>query len=373
MPSIRKRGTGYQATYRGPDGRERTKTFRLEKEAGNWIAVQTASIAKGAWVDPAAGRIVLTDYSRRWLSQRHDLRPTTRAKYTGLLERHILPTLGKTPLAKLSPSQVRSWHAGLSERHPATAAGAYRLLSTICRTAVDDDLIGRSPCRVVGAASEKAAKRPTATVAEIGAAVAAAPERYRVAILLAAWCQLRRGEVLGLQRSDVDLLHATVSIERTITEPDGALAIGPPKTDAGVRKVTMPANVAQAMTDHLARFVASPGDAWIFASGDGPASPRTLARVWEKARVVAGRPDLRLHDLRHTGLTLAAASGATTAELMHRAGHKSHVAAIRYQHATAERDRVLADALGQLAEAPTPISRTSRGLRADPKRKRKAK
>ena len=63
----------------------------------------------------------------------------------------------------------------------------------------------------------------------------------------------------------------------------------------------------------------------------------------------AGRSDLRLHDLRHTGLTLAAATGATTVELMHRAGHSSSVAAMRYQHATKDRDRVIADALGALA------------------------
>lgn len=64
-----------------------------------------------------------------------------------------------------------------------------------------------------------------------------------------------------------------------------------------------------------------------------------------------GRNDLRLHDLRHTGLTWSAATGATLAELMHRAGHKSSVAAQRYQHATEDRDRALAHALAELAPA----------------------
>lgn len=66
-----------------------------------------------------------------------------------------------------------------------------------------------------------------------------------------------------------------------------------------------------------------------------------------------GRSDLRLHDLRHTGLTLAAATGATVAELMHRAGHASASAALHYQHATADRDRVLAKALANLAMPPS--------------------
>jgi hypothetical protein len=55
MPSINKRGRGYQATYRGPDGRERTRTFDLKKEADAWISTQTAAITEGRWVDPAAG------------------------------------------------------------------------------------------------------------------------------------------------------------------------------------------------------------------------------------------------------------------------------------------------------------------------------
>jgi integrase len=72
-----------------------------------------------------------------------------------------------------------------------------------------------------------------------------------------------------------------------------------------------------------------------------------------------GRDDLRLHDLRHTGLMLAAATGATTVELVHRAGHSSSVAAMRYQHATKERDRIIADALGVFVQVASmePIPR----------------
>jgi hypothetical protein len=78
-------------------------------------------------------------------------------------------------------------------------------------------------------------------------------------------------------------------------------------------------------------------------------SPRTLDRVWNIARRAVDRTDLHLHDLRHTGLTWSSTLGATTAELMHRGGHDSHVAALRYQHATQDRDWALANALGELA------------------------
>jgi integrase len=76
---------------------------------------------------------------------------------------------------------------------------------------------------------------------------------------------------------------------------------------------------------------------------------RALGIGWDKARLRIGRPDLRLHDLRHSGLTWAAATGASVAELMRRGGHASPAAALRYQHATEDRDRALADALAELA------------------------
>ena len=81
------------------------------------------------------------------------------------------------------------------------------------------------------------------------------------------------------------------------------------------------------------------------------AAGNVLQVAGQRARAQVGRTDLRRHDLRHAGLTLAAATGATTVELMHRAGHSSSAAAMRYQHATKERDRIIANALGALVEA----------------------
>jgi hypothetical protein len=68
------------------------------------------------------------------------------------------------------------------------------------RTAVVDGLILTSPCKVDGAGTERAAERPMATIAEVDALTTAMPDHLRVFVLLATWCQLRRGEILGLRR-----------------------------------------------------------------------------------------------------------------------------------------------------------------------------
>jgi len=66
--------------------------------------------------------------------------------------------------------------------------------------------------------------------------------------------------------------------------------------------------------------------------------------------VAAGTPGIHFHDLRHTGGTHAAHAGATTKELMARLGHSTPRAVMIYQHATSDRDRAIADALGKLAD-----------------------
>lgn len=106
-----------------------------------------------------------------------------------------------------------------------------------------------------------------------------------------------------------------------------------------------------------------PGSSVIVGEKGGPISPQVLAKAWSKARTSVGRPDLRLHDLRHTGLTWCAQAGGTVPELMRRGGHASRAAALGYQHATEDRDRLIADALAGLT-TPAPnvnladISRT---------------
>ena len=82
----------------------------------------------------------------------------------------------------------------------------------------------------------------------------------------------------------------------------------------------------------------------------GHLAPSTLSRHFYAARAVAGRPDLRFHDLRHSGAVLAASTGATIAELMGRLGQSSPQAAMRYQHVAAGRDQVIAELLSKLAD-----------------------
>jgi integrase len=296
---------------------------------------------------PRAGAtaVLFGDYSKDWIGVRVDLAERTVELYQWLLRRHIGPTFNDRPLTSITPPDVRLWHASIAKAHTTTAAKAYRLLSCIMRTAVSDELVIRNPCQVRGAATEHAPERPIASMAEVDALAAAMPAGLRVAVLLAAWCQLRRGEVRGLRRSDVDIEEGTltVSVTRT-TSMSGRTIVKEPKTRAGRRTVAVPPHILGQLMVHLEAHVEEAPDSLLV-----PVPNRALSTAWSNARSAVQRDDLRFHDLRHSGLTWSAATGASLAELMRRAGHASQAAAIRYQHATDDRDRVLARALASLA------------------------
>jgi integrase len=373
--SVRKLPSGrYQASYWHQAVRHvALQTFASKSEAQAALAAMEADILRGVWIDPSGGRITLAKWADAWLAGRTDLRPVTRAKYRHMLDRHVLPILGDQELAKLRPSAVRSWYMGMRARYKTTADDAYRMLRAILTTAVTDGLIPKNPCQVKGAGQARSAERPIASIAEVNAAAEATPEHHRLAVLLPAWCQLRRGEVLGLQRRDIDLLRGTIRIDRPVVRPmSGDVIVGPPKTSAGQRTVAVPSNVLRALKQHLERYVGPNPEDWLFTSeAGGPMLPSTLNRIWQRARKAIGRPDLFYHDLRHSGLTWSAASGASIAELMRRGGHANPTAALRYQHATEDRDRAIADALADLAAGTVTQLRTAPG-RAAPARSGRA-
>lgn len=363
--SVRRRSSGkWQATYRYEGCLYSEGTFSAKADALAYLSSIESNLRRGAWIDPRAGKVTLRDYANQWIKRRPDLAVRTTELYGYLLRQHINPALGDMHLVALVPSGIRGWHAELSARHPSTAAKAYRLLSSILRTAVTDGLILSSPCKVDGAGIERPLERPIATLAEIESLTLAMPEHLRLIVPLATWCQLRRGEILGLRRKDIDVLHVKIHVEQSRTfTMEGRSLVKQPKTAAGYRKLAVPPFLMAKIVEHLERYTGESPDSLVFTGKTGvPLMRNVLQATWVRARTSVGRTDLHLHDLRHTGLTLAAATGATTAELMHRAGHSSAAAALRYQHATQDRDRVLADALEVLVQSSdvTPLRKERR-------------
>jgi integrase len=346
----------WQARYKGPDGIDRPAphTFVSKSAAERWLTLTEAEIIKSDWIDPDAGRVTFGEYAATWIEERPALRPKTIELYRYLLRRHLLHAFGCSLVSNIREPQVRRWRkerldAGVSA---VTVAKAYRLLKAIMTTAADDGLIRRNPCRIKGASVEKSPERPVLSIRQVSDLAEAIDPRYQALVLLAVFGSMRWGELTALRRHDIDLEEGTVRVVRQVTELSGGqLVPGPPKSEAGKRLIVLPATVMPVVRQHMAWLVKPDDDALVFTSPEGAPLRRNFRqRVWLPALRAAGLPDIHFHDLRHTGNTLAASTGAGLRELMDRMGHSTARAAMVYLHATDERQRAIADALSELAE-----------------------
>ena len=262
----------WQARYTGPDGVRHTApiTFDTRKLARDWLDDTAHELRHGTWRRPELARQRLDDYSIAWLTSRDDLKPRTRELYAGLLDRHILPTLGALELEQLSPVVVREWHTRLGRTTGTTArAQSYRLLRTITRQAVRDGALVVSPCQLPRAGAVVAPERTPATLPELEAIAAAVPERYSMLVQLGAWSGLRFGELTALRRSDVDVAGGSVRVSRAMHRIGGAWVVGDPKSAAGRRTVHIPPHLLPALAEHLERFTPAAPDALVFATSSG--------------------------------------------------------------------------------------------------------
>jgi len=193
---------------------------------------------------------------------------------------------------------------------------------------------------------------------EVWALAELVDDRWRALVLTSAFAGLRWGELMGLQRGDIDLDEATITVERQVLEVGKEQIEGPPKTDACLRTIALPMVLVPELRRHLDRFTGSEATDRVFVGAKG-VTPRSsnFGTHWREVRKKVGRDDLHFHDLRHFSNTMAAATGASTKELMARMGHSSQAAALLYQHATKERDRAIADGMDEMIGSHKPVLR----------------
>jgi integrase len=340
-------------------------TFTAQGDAEVWLQAERRLIERDEWTPPAdrqAERLhkstTVAEYADQWLPARRTksgepLRHNTRVHYAQVIDKYITPALGGIELRKLTPERVQRWYDEMDPGKPVARRHAFTLLKSMCASAAKQSppLIHTNPCQVT-MRRPKRRELQVPTVAELAVIVNAMRPEYRALVLVAAWCGLRYGEATELRRKDINLTAGTLRVERAVVKVAGGFTVGPTKTESSRRTVAIPPHLVDVLREHLAEH-ADPGrDGLLFPSRrGGHLSSSTLLPAFKRAAEKAGRKDLTFHDLRHLGATLAAATGATLAELMARLGHSTVDAALTYQHAAADRDAAIARALSKLAEA----------------------
>ena len=346
-----------------PDGhrRQRRKTFKTRRDAEAFLARTVSTIDAGGYVRPSTETVGA--YLTQWLDETAAaVKPCTVHTYAGVVARHLMPDLGAIPLARLSARDVQALYARLLGR--GLSPSSVRLAHAVLHRALDRAVA----LRLVVTNATDAAKQPRAgrsTVrtlsADEGRAFLAASIADDLAAiwLLAMHTQMRQGELIALRWQDVDLVRGVVVVRQTRTrDATGKQAFGDPKSLHGRRSITLGAETIAALRAHrtgqLERRLRL-GPVWsdddaVFDRGDGrPVAVRTLHTRFKRLLVEAGVPEIRFHDLRHTGATLMIASGVPAKVVSERLGHANiSITLGLYAHVQEGMQRDAADRLEEM-------------------------
>jgi integrase len=298
--------------------------------------------------------VTLSEFAADWMNGNIHLRDRTKYDYQRIIDRWLKVNVNGRKftdhyLTELDLLLVKKWVEEVSkEASTSTVQYAYRVLRAILNEAAAAGLIEKAPAPLKHMNS-KAKERPMITLDDLVKLADAVPTKYRAAVLIAGTCGLRAGELFGLRRRDVDVSRATIRVSQAVVNVPGKGAIvGPPKTRTSNRLVSVPTSLIDLLQTHIINFTNPNPDAFVFEASPGiPITVEERRGWWDEARKTTGLENLHWHDLRHFAATLAAQHGASMAELQARLGHSTVNAAMRYQHATHERDLQIARNIDQ--------------------------
>ena len=222
----------WRGRYRGPDGREHSRTFRTKVAAQRWLATVETSKFSGEWIDPALGKIPCGDYIDSWLATKSDVAASTKLNIEGRINKHTRPFFADMPVSAVRAAHARRFVADLvaAGLAPSTIKSITLTTSQVFAQAVDDLLIVRSPfAKIKIPADRNREEMHFLTAAQVNTLAAAIDDRYRAAIFLSAYGGLRAGELWALKVERLNVLAGTVDVVASMSEA-GGLHSGPTKT-----------------------------------------------------------------------------------------------------------------------------------------------
>jgi integrase len=349
----RKHGPPYHATLI-VGGRRLFRYAQTVKEAER--ALTELRRMRDNDLDPT--RQTVADFLRSWMAglrdaKRQRVRPRTLEHYELIVERHIIPGLGKHRLSALREAHVQSW-LDADASAPRTIHHHRAVLRRALNVAVQRRLIDRNPAVGVELPDASYTGAKPLTMQEAQALLqGTVDDRLHALWRMAIDTGLRQSELLGLGWDDIDLDAGVVRVTSQLQRIKGQWARTPTKSSRSLEAVNISEDTVAALREHQRRMAAERTPEWVyyglvFPSAKGqPLVNHTVLREWHEACDKAGIERRRFHDLRHSAATLMRELDVPEDTRMARFGHNTTAMARRYGHASAVQDRAAADALGR--------------------------
>ena len=352
------RGNQHHVRYTHQGRRLSGGYFDTKGDAEDVLGDILASIKNDTWAKkygpdrkpPAEAQLTVRELSDRYLRMRTNKRGgalsvNTSKEYPRLIDR-VMGDLADRPVDTIDPETVEAWWADAKDHAPAQAAKAYVHLKSIYRYAVKRKWVKVNPCDIEGASNyTPAVPPPIPTDTEVSLMVQAAEDPMRTVVALAAYCGLRKGEILELRRKDFHSEELDngetwwfVNVSRGVVwDGENNPIVSRPKTESSVRTLAIPKQFGaeDIVLERLRQIPENPEALLVSRDLDGKThwGESMLNPRWQKLRALAGYGG-RFHSLRAYHLTWYAKQGATDKEVMARGGHATQRVSMQYQRTT---------------------------------------
>ena len=277
--------------------------------------------------------ILLRDWIGRWLGNEllGSVKESSYQTYLRQINVHLLPALGHLPLSEVTPAVVHGFVTqmeGAGFAH-STVKGALRLLNAALRSAQEEGLILKNPCRKIHVQPKEAAEQRVLNRSEQDALRSAAMNQNDLPTLLSLYTGMRLGEVCALKWSDIDWEKKTITVRRTaqrtasMENREGRrtlLMIGSPKSKRSHRILPVPDFLLALLKKSCP---AADADAYIFGRPDRAAEPRTMQRHFQQLTRALGLSGVHFHTLRHSFATRLMELGVDIQTISALLGHQS--------------------------------------------------
>jgi integrase len=346
-------GTGarWLVRWRESNGRQRKKSFVRKSDAESFAANLEHGLRSGSYIAPEAGRVPLDQWAKRWLDAQGHLARSTAERYRIAIDTHIVPRWGSTHLVAVKHADVQGWMSGLArEWSGASVVKVHRVFSQIMAWAVRDSRIATNPADGVRLPRPAVPDHRYLTHEQV-AALAECCGAYGVVVRFLAYTGLRWGELAALKVGRVDLVRRRAMVAKSVTEVNGELVWGNPKTHER-RAVPLPRFLAGDVAPLLDGRAAD--DLVFTAPQGGVLRVRNFRRgVFDRAVREVGPAGFHPHELRHTAASLAIASGADVKVVQQMLGHKTATMTLDlYGHLFPDRLNEIADRMDLVVCAP---------------------
>lgn len=345
------------------DGKRKRKQFygRTRREVAEKLTKAQHDVQSGLVL--VTERQTVEQFLTRWLedSVKPTVRPKTYHSYAQMTRLHIIPSLGRVDLTKLTPQQVQAWlnrkmSTGLA---PRTVSYMRSILRQALEQACRWGLVARNVAKLVDPPTVPQQEMKFLTPPQARQLMAAARETRFEALIDIALLGLRQGEILGLRWRDVDLEGGTLQVRHQLQRIEGQYRLLEPKSQKGRRTVSLPlfaitglrAHRTRQLQDRLLAGADWRGEDWdlVFCTTRGtPIESTNLLRDFKKLLKRANLPDMRFHDLRHSAATLLLVKGVAERVVMEILGHSQLSQTMRYSHVIPQMQQEAARKLDEL-------------------------